>query len=501
MFDYSKVGQSINDEFWYRSQSTFLGVTGKVQANFTVKLSKNGVGNQSTTGITITEIDSTNNAGLYGIAVSGTTGFASATGEYTLTIYDTANPQYAWESTYVVTSDGNATGTVGNASFTATSGNGRITDGINPLTGATVYIKDTNGILLTSLTTNSSGIWGPVYLSQTGTYTGIAQLAAYSTVTFSITVSGSTATGPLADVALSAVSTSSTITLSSLMSYGRRMVKDAVGTKADTDLKSAINDALFMLAREKHWPWFERQSTIRLYAPFESTTGSVVFTNGSATVTLSGDTFPTTITSDWQFKANGQWHRIASRDSTTQCTLVSVWGDATTTLTAGNWSVFCDEYALPTDCARFGRIYPGTGWVWGGAPTSYEAVLSAKNCYLYKQKFDEAYAIHRDRIVLWPYPSQNINMQVFYLGMPTTLVNTSDTADWDPLHLEVLQRAIDYQLALRWGQTVSGDAGACYSRYGAALAKAMPADRSPLRTGHPLTSLSRDNYPQPRLLS
>lgn len=501
MFDYFKVGTSIQDELWYRSQSTFLGVTGKVQADFTIKLSKNGVGNQSTTGITITEIDSTNNPGLYGIAVSGTTGFCSATGEYTLTIFDTSNPQYAWETTYVITSDGTGAGTLGAASFTAAIGNGRITDGTSALNGATVYIKDPNNVLYASLTTNSSGIWGPVYLSTAGTYTLIAQLSGYSVVSSTLTVSGSTATGPGADIALTALSNASTITLGSLMSYGRRMVRDAVGTKADTDLKSAINDALFMVAREKHWPWFERQATIRLNAPFTSTTGSLTFTQGSTTVTISGDSFPSTITSDWQIKATGQWHRIASYTNSSTIVLNAAWGDATQTITAANWAIFQDEYALPSDCARFGKIFPGTGWVWGGAPTSYEAVLSAKNAYLYSQKFDEAYAIHKDRLVLWPYPSQNINIQVFYLGMPAALVNTTDTADWDVNLLELLQRAIDYQLAIRFGNTVSGDVSATYTRYEACLAKAANADRSPLRAGRPLGVMSRGEYPQPRLLS
>ncbi len=101
----------------------------------------------------------------------------------------------------------------------------------------------------------------------------------------------------------------------------------------------------------------------------------------------------------------------------------------------------------------------------------------------------------------WPYPSQAINIQIFYYGMPTALVNNTDAADWDPLQLEVLQRGIDYQLALRWGQTVSGDAGATYSRYQAALAKAMNADRHPLRPGSPLGNLERQKYPQPRLIS
>lgn len=483
MFDYFKVGTTLKDEFWYRSKSTFLGVSGKVQANFTIKLSKNGVGNQSTTGVTITEVDSVNNVGLYAISVSGTTGFAAATGEYTLTIFDTSSPEYAWETTYVITSDGTGEGTLGGASFTATAANGRITDGTSALSGATVYIRDSAGSLYASVTTTAAGLWGPVYFNKDDTWTGYAQKAGYSVVSFTVTSSGATATGPGADVALTAVSTGSGLTLGELMSYGRRMVRDAVGTKADTDLKSAINDALSVIARERKWPWYERQGTFTLNAKY--ITGTLTVTQASATVTLAGGTFPTWVSSDAQLEINGQWHRISTRDSGAQVTLVTAWGEASASVTA--WAVFQDEYALPADCLRFGRVFPGEGWVYGGEPSSYESVLQAKNGALWGQRYPLVWAIHKNRIVLWPYPDTATNLQYMYWLKPATLTNTLDEADWDPMHVELLHRSIDYQLALRFGAIVSGDPNACLTRYQQALAKAMPMDKSPARPSNPFS--------------
>jgi hypothetical protein len=490
MYDFWKVGTSLRDEFWYRSKTTFTGVTGKVQANFTIKLSKNGVGNQSTTGITITEVDATNNPGLYAIVVSGSTGFTAATGEYTLTINDTSSPEYSWESTFVVTSDGTGLGTLGGASFTSTTGNGRVTDGTSALNAATVYIRDPAGVLYTLATTNSSGQWGPVYFDRDGTWTGYVQKAGYSVASFSIVTSGATATGPGADVSIPAISIGSGLTLGELMSYGRMQVRDSVGTKADTQLKSAINDALGMIARERKWPWYDRQGTMKLNGAYS--TGTLALTQTSAVVTLTGGTFPTWVSSDCCLEVNGQWHRISTRDSGTQVTLVTAWGEAS--VAASTYTVFQDEYALPSDCLRFGRIFPGTGWVYGGEPTSFEGVLAAKNAAAWNQRYPCAWGIHKDRFVCWPWPSTDTNLQFVYSIKPAVLTSTTDAADWDPVQLEVLQRAIDYQCALRFGATVSGDPNGCMARYQAALAKAAPTDKTP-RSSNPFSGGPRSGNP------
>lgn len=482
MLDYWKIGTALRDEIVYLNKVTFAGVTGKVQGDFTIKLTKNGVGNQATTGITILETDAVNTPGVYSILVSGTTGFVAATGEYTLRIFDTASPGYAWESTYVVTSDGTGEGTLGSASFTSVSGNGRITDGTSAISGATVYIRDPSGVLYAALTSDAAGLWGPVYLNRDGTFTVYAQRAGYSVVSATIVVSGTTATGPAIDIALAAVATGSGLTLSELMSYGRRMVRDSSGAKADADIKGCVNDSLGMIAREQLWPWYQREGRFTLRPSYS--TGTLTLTNASAVVTLVGGTFPTWLAANDSLEINGQWHKILTRDSGAQVTLLTAWAEASASLVT--FVAFRDEYTLPTDCLRFGRLFPGETWSYGGAPTSYEDVLRAKSGWLGGQRYPASWAIHKNYITVWPYSDTTVGTPFFYYIKPATLANVSDEADWDTSHLELLQRAIDYQLAIRFGATVSGDSAVCYARYQAALAKARPADKTQAKNNNPL---------------
>lgn len=492
---YYKVGLAIHDTFNYLNASTFAGTTGKTQGSFTIELEKNGVGHQSTTGITIAEIDSTNNAGAYSVTVDGVTGFSASTGEYTLRIRDTANPQYTWESTYVVTSNGTGNGTWGVTGFTAVIGNGRVTDGTSAILGATVYFT-LNSILYASTTSDVNGLWGPIYLSD-GTYTVYAQKSGYALVSGIITVSSGTATGPLTDLIMAPVSTGSGLTLGELMSYGRRMIRDSSGAKADTDLKSAINDALGMLSRARTWPWFITPGNFILNGYYN--TGTLALTNGSAVVTLSGGTFPTWAASG-QLKINGQWHSISTRDSNTQVTMVTAWGEAT--VASGQaYVVFQDEYALPADCQRFGSLFPGNTWVWQGEPSSYEDVLRTKNAFMYGQKFSGRWGFRKNLLCVAPYPSTNTNLPFTYYRRPANLVNTSDAADWDPQSLEVLQRAIDYQLAIRYGSLPAGDSNKCYERYERALVLAMPNDKTSVRRGDALMIYSDDVRVPGRLIS
>lgn len=477
---YHKVGTTLRDSFHYLNKNTYAAVTGKVQGDFTIKVSKNTTGNQATTGVTITEVDATNNAGEYHFEVSGTTGFCSATGEFTIRIYDTASPEYTWEQTYVVTADGTGAGTVG-VSFTATASDGRVTDGTSALSGATVYIRTPAGVLYTTVTTNASGLWGPVYFdpNQTGSWSCSAVKAGYSTTSFTITTTSTTATGPATDVALSAVTTGSGITLSELMSYARTLVHDRVGNKADTQIKTSINDALTTLARElitrERGEWYRRMSYITLRPTYN--TGTLTLTEGSPTVTLATGTFPTWVSAYASLEIGGQFFPIASRDSGSQVTLSVTWGEASTTSTS--WVVFQDQYALQSDCLRFGRLYPGEGWVWQGTPRKYVDVQAAKNAALWGQKFPAVWAIQKDRIHLWPYPSQKTYLAYDYYIRPAILTSGSDEADVDPVLLELLHRAIDYQLAIQFGQTVSGDRKVTQAAFEYALAKGAATDKQP----------------------
>ena len=153
-----KVGTTWRDSFFYLNSGTMAGVTGKVQADFTIDVSKDGVGNIATTGLTITEVDATNNPGEYSISGS-LSSFVATAGLYVIRIYDTASPDYTWDMTVQVTSDGTFGGTWGAVSFTAVASNGRVMTGATPLEDAQVFIETPAGVLYTIATTDASGLW------------------------------------------------------------------------------------------------------------------------------------------------------------------------------------------------------------------------------------------------------------------------------------------------------------------------------------------------------
>ena len=233
---YTPVDTVLYDYLEYRNASG--GVTGKVQGDFTIQLSSRTAGNVATTGITLTEIDATNNAGVYRIAAD-LTSFVGDVGDYELTIFDTASPQFSWGATYKVALANEFPSSI--AAFTSTSANGRVTDGTNPIAGATVDLKDGSGTLITRVLTGADGNWGPVYLAST--VTAYAQKSGYSQGTAQVTVSGSTATGPGADIALTAATISASLTADSLWAYAKRVSRDRTGARSDAVIKSAVNDA------------------------------------------------------------------------------------------------------------------------------------------------------------------------------------------------------------------------------------------------------------------
>lgn len=470
---YHKVGTALQDSFIYLDKSTRLPVTGKTNASFTKQISKNATGGVSTTGCTITETSSSTNAGDYDFAVDLSTGFVAATGEYTVVIFDTASPEYRWSETYVVTSDGTGTGTIGSASFTATAANGRVTDGTSALQDAVVRIRNAANAILYSFTTTAAGLWGPVYLDP-GTYTIDVQKSGYTASTaYTIVVVSSTATGPLVDIALTNVSSGTGLTASDLWAYARRLIRDKIGLKADTEVKQGVNSALDMISKEKTWDWYKTHGVVTLQAPYA--TGTITLTNGSTTATFSGATLPSWAASG-KLKYGGNVLRISTRDSATQLTLAVAWQEATAS--AQGYILFQDEYTLPSDCMRFGRLFAGERWGYGGTATGFEDLLERQSRQTFTQQIPGLWAIYRGKIIVWPYPSQALNENMIYLRKPAAMTSSADEADWDPMHVEVLHRAIDYQMSIRYEDCAAGKPTDCFSRYQAALARASVNDKT-----------------------
>ena len=476
---YVKVGSQLIDHFWLTTNTATAGIAGEA-SNLTLLLSKDTATVISNTGVTITEVNSVSRPGLYCILASPTTSFAATTGVYPATISWATNPLYAAAKTYRVTSDGTPSGTMGIASFTATANDGRVTDGTNPLALATVYITTPAGVAYDSLTTDASGLWGPVFFNVDGTYNFYVYLAGYASATGTITVSGATATGPLEDIALTAISSGSTITLLDMKTYGRFQIRGNIGTAADTMLAYAANNAVQEIARAYKHSWYGEDGMLTFRETYA--TGTLTFTINDATVDLLGGVWPTWIADGGKILYQGIYYGVATRTSDTQIELDVAWSQGT--VSGAGYVAYLNTYDLPSNCMIFEKVFPGMGWGWRPDPVSYASLVEYMANNNFQAPNPGLFAIRDNQIVLWPAPSTTRNWPIFYYRRPSTLVNNTDVVDWDPLQITVLYRSMDYQLSLLYGNVMAGTPKDCYEAYIKALNLAINNDKAnAARTG------------------
>ncbi len=456
-----KVGNAIIDYFDYPTASL-------TTSDFTISVDKDGVA-ASNSGITITYI-----AGQRYCVTVAAGAFPATAGNYNLTIYRTSVPSDRWTLIARVTSDGTAAGTSGSATFTSTTSNGRVVDGSSAaVANATVYIQAPSGATYATLLTDANGNWGPVFFNTNGTYAITVQKSGYSVGGGSITVSGTTATGPGTDIQITVVSASGSTTLSQLLAYARRMYRDRTGTKTDTELTQAVNEALLWIATEHLWPWFHTTGRINIKATY--TTGTLALTNGSATVTLTGGVFPSWA-ADGDIYFNGMYHPVYSRDSNTQVTLVNAWQEASQS--SASYVLAQTDYDLPSDCMRLDKITSSTDWVWGPDPVSRYMLEDARSRWrITSQQPPRMWAIIKNQVVVWPMPSADKMVNILYFRRPGVLVSASDVADWDDNLISLLHRSIDYQVSLR-GDCVAGSKDECYKILREDLQRAISQDRT-----------------------
>ncbi len=262
---------------------------------------------------------------------------------------------------------------------------------------------------------------------------------------------------------------------STLVAYGRRTVFDAVGAKADLELWNALNDAIDMLAQDHRWPWYLRKAYWSLQTPY--TTGTITVTNASTTITGSGTTFPA-----WAASGNlliaGKVYGVATRSSGTVLLMDDAFGGDTAS--GLSYVLFQDEYALPDNLYQFKGILPGQSWGGGAMMLPIEEVWALQNMAMIGQQYPDHLAIANNLAVLYPYPSENNTLAYTYYARPTPVTGTgSATLDWPDAHRQLLNRAYDFHLALRFGKTIMGDAKTCLDIYERMLAKAKVSDRSP----------------------
>ncbi len=440
---YHRVGTTLRLSWQYPNNATTM-TTGKVAGNFTLKIVKNGTGNQATTGCTFAEIDATNDPGMYEYACSGSTSFASATADYDIGVYDSSDFTKLWGTKVMVTSDGTGAGSWGDASFTATAANGRIMAGGVPLADATIYIVNSSGVLYNKTTSGATGLWGPVYFSTAGTYTVYAQKSGYSSTSGTITVVGSVATGPGSDLTLTASSTAGSLLASTFLGFIRRSSQDRSGALADTEAIEILNDAVDMIAMERQWDYYHTRGAVQTQAKYE--TGTIALTYGSTTCTLTTGTWPTWAASGEIF-VNGTWVVVASRTSGSVLVLEDPWGNDS--VTASSYTLVQFRYALPADCIRISDTMFGSQWPFVSRPTSASYIESMKDAWQSTNSQPFMWAIEGAFLCLWPCPETQRNINMLYFRRPTPVASGGDTIDWDSQHPFLLRRAIEYVVAMR----------------------------------------------------
>ena len=460
------IGVAITDSFQYSTASVADG-------SFTKLVYRNGVP-VANTGITVTYVTDWE----YKIDINGSTGFPATVGIYDLIVYATASPTNRWIASYDITPayyqvQGNFNQPV--AVFTAAASNLRVMSGGSPLAGATVTVTRPSGSVLMQAVTDVSGLWGSIAMDVAGTYTVIAQKSSYTAAQGTILVSGSSATGSGADLSLSGSVTSSSLTASSLWAYARRQYQDHVGTKADTEVREIVDDALYLIASQPlPDSWYTTLGAIALNAAY--TTGTVAVTNLSTTVTLTSGTWPTWAATNAEILlTDGIWYKIFSRDSTTQLTLVQAFQGTTGSLLS--YTLAQMQVVLPSDCRKINEVIRSQYWVWGPDPTSRAVLEMNKQSWTFGTSGVSLWSIERDRIVIWPYSSTTAAVSLLYFRAPAKLVSDTDIADWDPLRLEVLERAIDYAVSAR-GTCVAGDRKTCLAAFDEAYSRAAQQDRT-----------------------
>lgn len=422
-------------------------ITGKTQGNFTLELSDESGGNVSTTGITITEVDASNNAGEYRLDYNGATSFIAAQGYFKLIIRITeASIPYTWNDQVVVTTQRAIATTY--AAWTPTSSDGRIFDGSNPIDEATIVYSNGSGTLKFTETTNSSGLHNTIYFTET--MTGTAQKSGFNTGTFTVTVSGGIATGPLSDVTLTSVSTTA-LDASALWSYWKRTAEDRTGAKADLIAKEGVNDALRTVAKVIRSEFWYKTGDVVYEARYN--TGTLTVTQNSTTATLAGGTWPTNAALG-ELTLSGRLYTIDSRSSSTVVVLDTPYAGESGTVEGWSWSR--PSYALEDDMYEFHQIFQGNTWSWGATPISWQKYTALRQAWQISQTITKAWCIAQGKLWVWPAPLEQDLTTYSYYGYPTDLVNGSDVVDIEPNMYDLIYRAIDYQVSLKYGRTAAG---------------------------------------------
>ncbi len=254
-------------------------------------------------------------------------------------------------------------------------------------------------------------------------------------------------------------------TLGQILNNALNLMGEPSITSIDTDniLQKALiaesNNAVRDILSRYPFSWGYKRTT--LTTTTQITTGTCIVTNGSTTVTSSGD--------NWGSATTSMWFRVTGDTTSYEITTVTTAGSPDTlTLTetykgtsnsTASYTLFQDTYALSTtDLDDPAIIAYGDAANWanslaGGLPNNQVSLISLKELFdisggdLHRDtsgrpKFMARISVNSSnypRYILWPYPNDDYLMELWY----SILYSENSTFSTDMFAADAPQMAYD----------------------------------------------------------
>lgn len=139
----------------------------------------------------------------------------------------------------------------------------------------------------------------------------------------------------------------------------RRAIRDQSGTEFDNEVKTAVNNSLFRIARDANWTILRRIGNFDTKAEYTTGTGACSVTNASKNVTVTGATFITDgIEVGRRINLGGSSARYNIATITGETTLTVDLAYDGTTDSAESYKIYgLDEYTLPPQVGKVAFLW------------------------------------------------------------------------------------------------------------------------------------------------
>ncbi len=211
-------------------------------------------------------------------------------------------------------------------------------------------------------------------------------------------------------------------------------------TDLDTELKAWTNDAYREVVGAFDWETRLGDDTVQTEAK-EDTSTLQAAAIGATALTIDDAVWDTSWTGR-RIRIGDETYDVSSFGSTTTATLAD--GLAVAVAAGASYSVYKDQYSLPSDLDKMIGVYPSV--------TSYPALIrlardqmmSLKSAYYAPQDYPRHYAIvgtdssGYQEIMVDPIPASRMNLRMVYERSVTELSGDSDIPVLLPLHTHYL---------------------------------------------------------------